>query len=126
MGTKWFPLSRTLWFNAAALGVILLTQGVGASELSSAMGAAGLGSLIPLVNLGLRFFKTHEGVGSGGKFALSSWTILFNLALFALGGYLVFTGASAVLGSALVIYGAVNIWLRIRTNQGLRLAPWGG
>lgn len=131
MSTKWFPLSRTLWLNGGVAFFGFMQTGVGTNEISDILNQAGIpdsaavGSVaVPAFNLALRFFKTHEGVGAHGKSMFASWTFWFNLALIALGGYIWNSAGASGLSIGLILYGLVNIILRRRTDQGVRLLPF--
>jgi hypothetical protein len=124
MSTKWFPLSRTLWLNGAAAFMGAELPGLAPEDAAALpIPPEFAGIAIPAINLALRFFKTHEGVGSRGKSPFVSWTVWFNAALVAFGASLL-RGDLALIGSALVVYGLANIILRFRTDEGLRLIPF--
>jgi hypothetical protein len=125
MSTKWFIQSRTLWVNGLVVLLGFMQYGVGTDDISGVLGSSGITSVvIPGINLALRFFKTHEGIGSGGKSILASWTFWFNLGLVLLGLYMMISGVASAVSIGLMLYGAINIVLRARTDQGLRLMPF--
>ena len=125
MDTKWFPFSKTVWFNGLVAFFGFTQRGVELGDLAGLqLSPQDASLLLAAINVGLRFFKTHEAVGKNGKTPFVSWTLWFNLALIGLGIYSIVKMPVSPIAIGLIIYGVVNILLRFRTNNGLRLAPW--
>jgi hypothetical protein len=124
--TKWFPFSKTVWFNGLIAYFGFTQQGVLPADITAGLrlSPADASLVMSAINIGLRFIKTHEAVGKNGKTPFVSWTLWFNVALIGLGIYSIVKMPVSPIAIGLIIYGVVNIILRFRTDKGLRLAPW--